>query len=59
MLRTVRVSGRSRRLFIRAAWRRAALVEIFKTEAEPKKSADSKAASSALWSAYSRQVSAK
>jgi outer membrane protein assembly factor BamD (BamD/ComL family) len=32
----------------KAAWRRAALVEIFKTEAEPKKSADSKAASSAL-----------
>jgi len=32
----------------RAAWRRAALVEIYKTEGEPKKSADSKAASSAL-----------
>jgi len=32
----------------KAAWRRAALVEIFKTEAEPKKSADSKAASSSL-----------
>jgi hypothetical protein len=32
----------------KAAWRRAALVEIYRTEAEPKKSADSKAASSAL-----------
>jgi hypothetical protein len=32
----------------RAAWRRAALVEIYKTEGESKKSADSKAASSAL-----------
>ena len=32
----------------KAAWRRAALVEIYKTEAEPKKSAESKAASSAL-----------
>jgi hypothetical protein len=32
----------------KAAWRRAALVEIYKTEAEPKKSADSKAASTLL-----------
>jgi hypothetical protein len=32
----------------KAAWRRAALVEIYKTEGEPKKSADSKAASSSL-----------
>ena len=32
----------------KAAWRRAALVEIYKTEAEPKKSVDSKAASSSL-----------
>jgi len=32
----------------KAAWRRAALVEIYKTEAEPKKSADSKAESTAL-----------
>lgn len=32
----------------KAAWRRAALVEIYKTEGEPKKSADAKANSSAL-----------
>src|SRR5258706_4523350 len=32
----------------KAAWRRAALVEIYKTEAEPKKSTEAKAASSAL-----------
>ena len=32
----------------KAAWRRAALVEIYKTEAEPKKSADAKSASAAL-----------
>jgi hypothetical protein len=32
----------------KAAWRRAALVEIYKTEAEPKKSAETKAASAAL-----------
>jgi outer membrane protein assembly factor BamD (BamD/ComL family) len=32
----------------KAAWRRAALVEIYKTEAEPKKSAEAKAASTVL-----------
>ena len=32
----------------KAAWRRAALVEIYKTEGEPKKSADAKANASAL-----------
>jgi outer membrane protein assembly factor BamD (BamD/ComL family) len=32
----------------KAAWRRAALIEIYKTEAEPKKSAEAKAAASEL-----------